>query len=118
MQLYPGMSSDRKLVHAFACDDQPDVNQGQYVGYKPFDSRSVGVEITSDKKSRTHFFCRSISVLRPSVEMPEAIVQRDGDNAQCVRNTVQFFYQLSVATVQCDGTVSIADTQLFVDEGG
>lgn len=58
MQLYPGMSSDRKLVHAFACDDQPDVNQGQYVGYKPFDSRSVGVEITSDKKSRTHFFCR------------------------------------------------------------
>lgn len=118
MQLYPGMSSDRKLVHAFACDDQPDVNQGQYVGYKPFDSRSVGVEITSDKKSRTHFFCRSISVLRPSVEMPEAIVQRDGDNAQCVRSTVQFFYQLSVATVQCDGTVSIADTQLFVDEGG
>ena len=84
MQLYPGMSSDRKLVHAFACDDQPDVNQGQYVGYKPFDSRSVGVEITSDKKSRTHFFCRSISVLRPSVEMPEAIVQRDGDNAQCI----------------------------------
>ena len=71
-----------------------------------------------DKKSRTHFFCRSISVLRPSVEMPEAIVQRDGDNAQCVRNTVQFFYQLSVATVQCDGTVSIADTQLLVDEGG
>mgnify|MGYP000749497984 FL=1 len=32
------------------------------------------VEITSDEKSRTHFFCRNISVLRQSVEMPETVV--------------------------------------------